>query len=236
MIQLFNVIFYQPLLNLLIFIYNIIPYHDLGWAIIIITVIIRLLLFPFSAKSIKAQRALQELQPKISELKEKFKNDKQAQATATMKLYKENKINPLSSCLPLLIQFPFLIAIYQVFMVGLSNGNLDLLYPFIQNPGQINTLAFGFLDLSKPLIILALITGLVQFWQNKMIMSTKRPAVKGQGSKDEDMMAIMNSQMIYLMPIMTAVIGFGLPSGLVLYWLVLTILTGLQQMWTLRKK
>jgi len=236
MIQLFNVIFYQPLLNLLIFIYNTIPYHDLGWAIIIITIIIRLLLFPFSAKSIKAQKALQELQPKISELKEKFKNDKQAQATETMKLYKENKINPLSSCLPLLIQFPFLIAIYQVFRVGLTNGNMDLLYPFIQNPGPINTLAFGFLDLSKPFVILALITGLVQFWQNKMIMSTKRPAVKNKDSKDEDMMAVMNSQMIYLMPVMTVIIGFGLPSGLVLYWLVLTILTGLQQMWTLRKK
>jgi YidC/Oxa1 family membrane protein insertase len=175
------------------------------------------------------------LQPKINELKQKYKDDKQKQAAELMNLYKEEKINPLSSCLPLLIQLPFLIAIYQVFRVGLSNGDLSLLYPFVHNPGHINTIAFGFLDLSKRNIILAVIAGAAQFWQGRMLIA-KRPEVKTDGSKDEDMMAIMNKQMMFMMPIITIIIGISLPSGLVLYWLVMTLVTGLQQIITFKSK
>jgi YidC/Oxa1 family membrane protein insertase len=176
-----------------------------------------------------------ELQPKLNEIKVKYKDNKEQQALETMKLYKEHKINPFSSCLPLLIQLPFLIAIYQVFSLGLSNGSLDLLYPFITNPGQINSLAFGFLDMAKPQFILAILAGAAQFWQTKMMMA-KRPEVKTKGSEDEDMAAIMGRQMTVMMPIMTVVIGWSLPAGLVFYWFLLTIFTGVQQLITLRKK
>jgi YidC/Oxa1 family membrane protein insertase len=233
-ITLFTVVCYQPLLNLLVFTYNTVPGSDIGIVIIILTLIIKLLLYPFSRSAIKAQKSMNELQPKISEIKEKYKDDKEKQAKEMMVLYKEHKINPFSSCLPLLIQLPFLIAIYQVFNVGLNNGNFDLLYVFIENPGQINTMAFGLIDMAKPFALFAVLAGLAQYWQAKMMMG-QRPEIKSKGSADEDISAIMTKQMTVMMPIMTVFIGWNLPGGLVFYWLLLTLFTGAQQVITLRK-
>lgn len=231
MAQLFTIILYQPLLNLLVFIYNIIPGNDFGLAIIILTILIKVLLYPLSLQAIRSQKAMQDLQPKMNEIKIQYKDQKEKQAKAMMDLYKENKVNPFSSCLPLLIQLPFLIAVYQVFIDGLKTTSLKLLYPFISNPGSLNPISLGFFDLSKPNWILAILTGLAQFWQTKMMMTQMPPKeVKNTpGAKDEDMMAMMNKQMLYFMPVMTVVIGITLPSGLVLYWMIMTLLTVLQQ-------
>ena len=238
MIQLFNVVLFQPLLNLLVFLYNIVPYHDLGVAIILLTIIIKAVLYPLASQSIKSQKSLQDLQPKIEEIKKQHKDNKEGQAKALMELYKNNKVNPFSSCLPLLIQLPFLIAVYQVFQRGLNAKSLDLLYPFVANPGVLNPVSFGFLDLNKPQIALAVLTGLAQFWQTKMMITKKPPAEvkKSPGAKDEDMMAMMNKQMLYFMPVMTVFIGIILPSGLVLYWLVMTLLTVFQQELVFKKQ
>ena len=150
MIQLFNTLLYQPIFNLLVFIYNIIPGHDIGVAIILLTVIIKLALYPFSLQSIKAQKSMRDLQPKIDELKKKLKGQKDVLAREMMQLYKREKINPMSSCLPLLIQFPFLIAVYRVFRAGLGEGSLDMLYSFIDNPGTLNQLLLAFLIYQNP--------------------------------------------------------------------------------------
>jgi len=228
MAQLFTTFLYQPLLNLLVFFYNVVPGNDIGVAIILLTVVIKLILFPFSKQSIKGQKALQQLQPKINEIKKKYADNKEQQAKELMDLYKNEKVNPLSSCLPLLIQLPLLIAVFQVFKNGLGASNLDLLYPFISNPGQLNSVSLGFLNLANPNVVLAVLAGAGQFWQAKML-STKKAPIKTPGAKDEDMMAMMNKQMLYFMPIMTVFIGVSLPGGLVLYWLVITLLTILQQ-------
>jgi len=233
MVHLFQVIFYQPILNLLIFLYNSVSFHDLGVAIILLTVIIRILLWPLTNKSIKSQKALQDLQPKINELKAQYKDNKQQMSLSMMQLYKENKINPFSSCLPLLLQLPFLIAVFQVFRDGLNN-KLGLVYSFIYKPETINTLAFGFLDLSKSNVVLAIMAGLAQFWQAKMMIA-KRPEIKSPGAKDEDMAAIMNKQMTYFMPILTIFIGLSLPAGLTLYWFVVTIITVFQQLYMFKR-
>jgi YidC/Oxa1 family membrane protein insertase len=236
MAHLFTIIFYQPILNLLVWLYNIVPGHDIGIAIILLTIIIKLILLPLSKKMIESQKALQDLQPKMEELKKQFPN-KEEQGKAMIKLYQENKINPLSSCLPLLIQLPFLIAVYQVFMAGLKSNSLNLVYPFISRPESISVISFGFLDLSKPNWALAILAGLAQFWQAKM-MITKKPPAAVQGSKgalDEGMAAMMNKQMLYFMPIFTVFIGLSLPGGLTLYWFVVTLLTALQQVFIFNK-
>jgi YidC/Oxa1 family membrane protein insertase len=236
MAHLFTIIFYQPILNLLVWLYDIVPGHDIGIAIILLTIIIKLILLPLSKKMIESQKALQDLQPKMEELKKQFPN-KEEQGKALIKLYQENKINPLSSCLPLLIQLPFLIAVYQVFMAGLKSNSLNLVYPFISRPESISVISMGFLDLSKPNWVLAVLAGLAQFWQAKMMITKKPPlAVRGdKGALDEGMAAMMNKQMLYFMPIFTVFIGLSLPGGLTLYWFVVTILTALQQVFIFNK-
>ena len=234
MIEFFNTILVQPLFNLLVFFYNLVPGNDLGVAIILLTLVIKLLLYPLSRQSIRSQKALQELQPKMEALKKQYKNDKEKLAKEMMTLYKTEKVNPLSSCLPLLIQLPFLIAVFHVFRTGVDSASLEMLYSFVPNPGSLNPVSFGIINLAQPNLILAVLTGAAQFWQSKMLI-TKRPP-KVPGAKDEDMMALMNKQMVYFMPIITVVIGAGLPAGLILYWLVMTILTALQQLLMFKKK
>lgn len=235
MFEIFNVIFYQPILNLLVFLYNIVPGHDIGLAIIIMTAIIKLVLLPLSKQSIKSQKALQGLQPKIDEIKKKYAGNKEEQGRAMMQLYKQEKVNPFSSCLPLLIQLPFLWAVFVVFRDGLNGQSLNLVYHFIYRPEFINTTSLGFINLAKPNIVLAVLAGLAQFWQAKML-TVKRPELRGNGAKDEDMMAIMNKQMLYMMPALTVFIGLSFPGGLALYWLVTTLLTALQQLYLFKQK
>lgn len=235
---LYNIIFYQPTFNFLVWLYNIIPGHDIGLAIIALTLVIRIVLFPLFYMSIRSQKALQEIQPKIEELRKKYKDDQQKQAAELMNLYKAEKVNPFSSCLPLLIQFPFLIAVYQAFRQGLLSQNLNMLYPFVSNPGVINTFSLGYFDLSKPSVILAVLAGAAQFWQAKMMITRKPPLIKGKdivGSSDEKMTAMLNKQMLYFMPIFTVIIGISLPAGLSLYWLFTTLLMALQQLWMFRR-
>ena len=152
--ELFFIIFYQPIFNLLVWLYNNIPGQDLGVAIIVLTFIIRLFLYIPSKKSIKAQKNLSSIQPEIEKIKEKYKDDKEKMGPELMALYKEKKVNPLSTCLPLLIQLPFLFAIYRVFLDGLTKDDaMSALYSFISNPGILEPVAFGFLDLSEKSIV-----------------------------------------------------------------------------------
>ncbi|PJC00852.1 hypothetical protein CO074_00260 [bacterium (Candidatus Moisslbacteria) CG_4_9_14_0_8_um_filter_36_20] len=216
--QIFNTILIQPLLNLLIFFYNVIPFHDLGLAIIILTIIIRLILSPFSRLGIKSQKKLQDLQPKLDEIKKKHAGDMQKQSAAMMNLYRENKINPFSSCLLLLIQLPVLIAFFKVLNTGIASSGL-------------NPIAFGFLNLARVNIFLAGITAYFQYLQMKSL-PTKKPEpvfVEKDGAKDENMATRMNKQMTIMMPFMTLLIGVTLPSGLMIYWLISTIFSILEQ-------
>src|SRR3989339_1013623 len=233
----FNTFLYHPLLNIFVWMYDYLPGHDIGLVIIIITIILRLALYPLTNKSLKAQKDLQELQPKLEEIKQKFKDDKQAQAQATMELYKHNKVNPMASCLPLIVQLVVLIALYQV-LRNMLNPEYDIagnLYSFIKNPGVINSLSFGFLELSKKSVVLAFLAGAAQFWQAKSMNRAKPPTTAGAGGKDESMMVIMNKQMLYMMPVMTVFIGMSLPAGLTLYWFWSTLLMALQQVWLFKK-
>jgi len=231
--EIFHTILFQPIYNILILFYDIIPGRDMGLAIIALTILLKLLLFPFNWKAIKSQKALSDLQPKLLELQNKYKDDKQKLAVETMNLYKEQKVNPFSSCLPLLIQLPILIAVYQVFRAGLGSFDPSQLYSFIPNPGTVNEMSFGILNLATPNILLAVLAGAAQFVQTKM-MPIQKPAVKTEGSKDENLLASMNKSMLYAMPVMTVIIGISLPAGLTLYWFVTTVLTSLQQLMVLK--
>lgn len=233
----FFTVLYQPLFNLLVFLYDVIPGNDIGFAIIAVTILIKLALFPVSHKSLKSQKAMASLQPKIQELKKQYKDDKETLAKEMMALYKREKVNPLSSCLPVVIQVVVLIALFQVLRAGLGSTNLDALYPFVPNPGHLDALFLNTINLAVPNIPLAILAGIVQFVQAKMLPTMRPPkAVEGsEGSKDEEMMAAMNKSMLYVMPVMTVVIGATLPGGVALYWLVSNLFMVGQQMLVFRK-
>jgi len=230
----FTTILFQPMLNALMWIYSIIPGHDIGLAIIALTIVIRLVLWPFQQSALKSQRALQMVQPKLKALQAQYSNDKAGLNKAMMELYAKEKVSPFSSCLPLLVQLPFLIALYQVLRSGLTSANFNLLYPFVHNPGSINVVSFGFLNLASKSIPLAILAGLAQLVQTKMLPMNRPPAGAGAGAKDEDQLAKVNKQMLYIMPATTVFIGISLPAGLTLYWVVTTLMAIFQQWFFLR--
>ncbi len=225
MIQIYNLVLFQPLLNLMVYLYDIIG--DFGIAIIIVTVLVRLILVPLSVKSIKSQKAMQQLQPKMNEIKNKYKDNKEEQTKALMEFYKENKINPLSSCLPMLIQLPIIFALYRVFNIGLTEESFQYLYSFVKRPEVINTYFVGLINMTEANVVLAVLAGLLQFIQAKMLM----PKIKKQQGKGMlgDISGMMSKQMTYFMPVMTVFIAISLPSGLALYWIATTLFTIGQQ-------
>ncbi len=243
MSQLFTTFLLQPIVNLLVWLYHIVPGQDVGIAIILLTIIVKLVLYPLTRAQIKQQRALHEIQPKIEEIRKRLKENKEEQARELMALYAKEKVNPTASCLPLLIQLPVFIALYQALTIGLTSKGLSMLYAFVPNPGVVDTRFLAIMDLSKPSYVLAVAAALIQFFQTKQIL--KPPAATIQPppadvkeapvAKDESMSAMMNKQMTYMMPVMTIVIGVTLPGGLTLYWLVMSALTMLQQ-WLVMKK
>lgn len=227
-LTLYHEIIYRPILNLLVFFYNVLPGHDIGVVIIILTIVIRLILAPSFHKSLKSQKAMSDLQPKLNELREKHKGNKEAEAKAMMDLYREHKINPLSSCLPLLIQLPILIGLYQVFRLALGGHDIPGLYHFVKNPGYINPKFLNLIDLAKPSWIFAILAGLSQFWQSKLMMP-KTP------SQDPTQRA-MAMQTTYALPAVSAVVALKLPAGLPLYWIVSTLFAVAQQYYIARQQ
>jgi YidC/Oxa1 family membrane protein insertase len=241
MSAIFNTFVYHPVYNLLIFVYSVFSWKDFGVAIILVTLIIKFLLIPLSKKQIESQRKMQELQPKIKETQEKYKNDKEKQSRALLELYKENKTNPFSGCLPLIVQLVFLIAIYRV-LFNISNAGLKVdtsaLYSFVPDPGQINKMFLGIIDLSAklnvshlalkdlPHLILVLLAAGSQYFQTKMLMGAKKEENKNKKQSNNDgkpdFSEIMTKQMLYLGPLLTLFIGIKFPAGLALYWLVST--------------
>ena len=207
----------------------------MGIAIILLTVTIRLILYPLSARSVKSQKALQSLQPQLDKIKEKYKGDKEKQSRATMQFYKKNKINPLSSCLPLLIQFPVLIAIYRVLRDGINDPeSLNLLYSFVRNPGSLNASFLGIINLGERNVYLAVLAGAAQFWQSRMLLKSRKKKKAASGNMG-DIARNMSNQMVYLMPIFTVFIAMSFPAGLALYWFATTLFSLFQQ-WLILKK
>ncbi len=239
---------YQPIYNLLIFLYNIVPGKDFGIAIILATVLLKTALYPLSKKQIESQKKMQDIQPKIKEIQKKYKSDREKQSRAMMEFYRENKVNPFSGCLPLVIQLVVLIAIYRV-LFNISKAGFivstDNIYAFLSNPGEIHRFFLGLLDLSKPSILLAAVTALAQYYQMKMIMESRQATEKQKSviekspkadNETPDFNQIMTKQMLYIGPGLTLFFGITFPSGLALYWLTSTLFMIWQQWLIVKKK
>lgn len=242
LLESWNTFLYYPLLNLLIVFYHLL-FENLGFAIIAVTVIIKIVTYPLTKPSIIAAQKQRELQPQIQKLKQKYKN-KQEFAQKQMELFKQNGINPLSGCLPQIIQLVVIIALYSAFThlldsngVSISEVN-SLLYNFdylkFSEFATLNT-KFLYLNLAKAdqFYIMPVLAAASQFLLSKYMMKSSKPLekpIKDTTDKKDDFMYNMQEQMMYMMPIMTLIIGISLPSGLVLYWFVSTLLAVFQYM------
>ncbi|MEK9159461.1 MAG: YidC/Oxa1 family membrane protein insertase [Patescibacteria group bacterium] len=235
--KLWRGIIYQPILNVLIGILVYMPGHKLGLSVILLTIIIRTILLVPSQKAMKAQLRMQEMQPKIEELKQKYKDDQARLAQETMLLWKTSKVNPLSSCLPILLQLPILIALYSVVNGGLSPDRSALIYDFMPafSLHEIDPIFLGFDLLTRSMIVLPLIVGGLQFIQMQLMMTKqkKKKAAQKEGSAPKPMqneMEMANKMMKYIMPVMIAVFTAQLPAAVGLYWGTSTFYGILQQL------
>ncbi|TSC92890.1 MAG: preprotein translocase subunit YidC [Candidatus Berkelbacteria bacterium Licking1014_7] len=207
------------------------PGQSLGWAIVILTILVRLALLPSTNSATRAQKKMKELQPEIQKIKEEHKDNPALQGQKTMEIYRQYKINPLSSCLPVLAQIPVMFILYFIFReIGKEGHRFDLLYSWAPVPTHLNMYFLG-IDLGKPemwvLPILAGITQFISVWQMQPII---------EKDKKMDAMATMTRQMMFIFPIMTILISRSLPSALPLYWVVSTIFTIIQQKIILKKR
>lgn len=214
----YNEIFYQPLLNALLFLTSALPGHDLGLAVILLTVLIRILMFPMTHKMIKTQNAMKRIEPEIKKIYEEKKN-KEEQAKALMELYRAHGINPLSGFAMLIVQMPLLIAMYQVFWRGIP-FQANEVYSFLSVPVSVNTLFLGLIPLTEASVGLAALAAISQFWQAKLALPASPP--KGTSSKG-DMSKAMQWQMIYVFPVLIFILSFKLPAAVALYWTAMNI-------------
>lgn len=214
----FNAAFFEPLLNGLVFLINILPFHDVGFAIIILTIVVRFIIFPLNHRAIVTQQKIKQLEPVLQEIKDKYKKDNQEQAKKTMELYRQHGVNPFSSFITLLIQIPIIFALYKVFSAGAQFDPAHI-YSFIQIPNEFNLNFLGLFDLTDKSYVLGFIVGATQFLQMQLaIPPIKKSDTGAKNSFKDDFARNMNIQMRYVMPILIFFIVSRLSAGIAVYW------------------
>jgi len=232
--QIWNLVLYKPLLNILALLVSFVPCGDLGVAVIILTILVKLILLPFSQKSIKNQAKMKLLEPELNKIKASGAS-KEEQAKQTMELYKKHKTNPFSGCLLVLIQLPIIFALYYVFLKGIKFDS-NSLYSFVSVPQNVSMNFLGFWDISGKSLILAILAGLSQFFQAYYM--PKSPT-SSDSKKDNSLQASfaksMNMQMKYVFPFVVAFIAYSVSGAIALYWVVSNIFTIGQQIYVNKK-
>ena len=207
MANLFHLLLINPLLNILIFLYEQVTFHDLGVAIILLTVLVRLVLYPLFYKSLKQQHVLKKIEPHIQDIQTRHKDNREEQGKALMALYKEHGVNPLMSLGLIFVQLPILIALYQV---------------FITPPPELTQSFLGLISLHERSIILVVIAALLQYFLGVMSMASNA------GDKSPAAQTMRN--MVVIGPLITIAVLYSLPAAVGLYWVTTTLFSIVQQM------
>jgi YidC/Oxa1 family membrane protein insertase len=210
----FHTLLFQPLFNGLIFLEQHAAFGDLGIAIILLTLVVRGILYPLSYKSFKSQMVMQRIQPEIKEIQEKHKDNKEKQAELLMAVWKKNKVNPFSGFLVLIIQLPILIALYRIFLSDFSSPEIfNSLYSFIQAPETISNSFLGLIDLRERSIVIVGIAAILQYIQGRLSLAVRPKAGKKAGAQSK-----MIKNMVFFGPVITIVFLTALPSAIGIYW------------------
>ncbi len=225
MSYLYHTFVFNPLYNSLIYLMDVFPWMDAGIAVIVLTIVVRLILFPLSKKAIVTQVRMKEIEPELNRLK-KTVTDKQQQALKVMALYKEKGVNPFSSFLVLLIQLPIIWALYSIFIKsGLPAVQAGLLYSFVSVPVP-DMLFIGLFDVGARSIPLSIIAAIAQFFQlHYSLASTGSTTKPGEAPSQIDMAQNMMKNMKYIFPFMVFFISYKISAVVALYWAVSSLFT-----------
>lgn len=219
----FHVGIYIPLYNGLIWLLSLSPLIDVGVAVVLLTVLVKLVLFPLGIKAARTQLLMRELEEPLKEIRERYKNSREEQAKRTLELYREKGVNPFSSILVLFIQLPVIFGLYWVFYKGgLPAINVDELYSFVSAPLSVDMWFLGLIDMGAKSAPLAFLAGASQFLQARLTLPKLTPR-KAEASFQEDFARSMQLQMKYVLPGIVGVVSYALASAVALYWITSNI-------------
>lgn len=217
---LFHTVVYDPIYNALVYFVDVVPTHDMGIAVVIVTIVVRFILFPLSRKAIKAQMDMKRVAPEIEELKKKYKDKPEEQGRAIFALYRERGVSPFAGLLLLLVQLPVLLGLYFVFANGgLPAINTAILYPFVPAPDNVNMEFLGLIDMAGKSLILAVLAGVSQFVYTRLSMGPRGSVVAAEASFSTEMARTFDLQARYILPVMVAGIAYFIAAAAPLYWL-----------------
>ncbi len=251
--NLFYTFFYNPIYNALVALVAVVPGSDVGIAVIMVTIMIRLLILPLSLSVARTQRAMKTLEPKLKELKEKHKGNREKEATETFALYKDARINPFMSILMTLIQIPIFLALYFVFFYEpLTTINTVRLYALTPIPMTVSFEFLGILSIVKGGIILAALAGITQFIQAHFSLLNLNINTSNTNNKIEsksaqtnsvqtsvvfnvgDFQKIMSMQLKYVLPFIIAIVSYTTSGAIALYFITANIIGALQELYIRR--
>jgi len=230
--NIWSAVLYQPFVNALAILISITPWGDVGLAIIILTILVKIILFPLSQKSIEGQAKMNLLAPELDKIKTSGAN-KEEQAKQTFELYKKHKTNPLSGCLLVVIQIPIIFALYYVFYKGIKFDN-GVLYSFVHIPDHLNMMFLGVLDIGGKSLLLAILAGITQYLQAHFM--PKPVQTTSSGSFQESLGKSMNTQMKYIFPFLITFIAYSVSGAIALYFVTSNLFAVGQQLHAERKK
>jgi YidC/Oxa1 family membrane protein insertase len=215
---LFHAIIYDPLYNTLVFLIEILPSADVGIAVITLTILVKLILFPLARRAFHTQEAMKKISPELDSLKKKHKDDKQAFAKEAMDLYRTHGVHPLASFLVILIQLPIIIGLYWVFLKGgLPQIDQSSLYSFVPQPDRVNMVFLGIVSLEAKSIILAVLAALTQFAHAQIAIQPPQPSK--EQSFQNDLSRTIYLQMRYVFPFVVGIFAYTLSAAIALYFI-----------------
>lgn len=229
----FHEVLYKPLYNILVGLIDILPHADIGLAVIVLTILVKIVLFPLSKKAIKTQLLMKEIEQPIKDLRLRYKDNPQELAQKTMELYKTKGINPFAGIFLVFLQLPVILALYFVFsQAGLPVINSELLYSFISVPSHIQTTFLGFIDLvSHKSVFIALGVLVTQIIQVRLSLPPQVSPNEGGSEFASEFMKGIHFQMKFILPLITATISYNLISVVGLYWIVGNIFSIAQELY-----
>ncbi len=235
----FHTLFYEPIYNLIVIVLTFVPLHDIGAAIVIVTLIVKGLLLPFNLSTLRTQYMMKKVEPEMKRIKELQKKDPQGASKQMIELYRTQKINPFSSLFAMILQIPIFIALYIVFSKGLFNDPLSV-YSFVTFPETLHTVAFGIFDVTEKNIVIALLSGISSYF-----LAVRQTSMMGDSNdtkkenKDESFQAhfmkSMKIQLLYVLPVIITISAMALPSALGLYWFISNVASYALDVYTKRK-